>query len=58
MLCTESGNEHCADFSGASVTGADFRNARWCDRLGSCRAVTADELRRYGHSPLAGAVLP
>jgi uncharacterized protein YjbI with pentapeptide repeats len=57
-LCGGSDRPGCADLDGAHVEGADFRNVRWCDRrASSCRAATLDELRRYTHNQLTGAIV-
>jgi uncharacterized protein YjbI with pentapeptide repeats len=58
-LCGDNDDKRCANFSGARVNGADFRNVRWCEHIDrSCRPVTADELRRYGRNAFDGALLP
>jgi uncharacterized protein YjbI with pentapeptide repeats len=58
-LCSGHDRTRCVDLRDAIVSGADFRNVRFCEELDRiCRPVTADELRRYSHNRLDGALLP
>jgi uncharacterized protein YjbI with pentapeptide repeats len=58
-LCSGNDRKSCIELRGARIGGADFRNVRWCRELDRiCRPVTADELRRFTHNALDGALLP
>jgi uncharacterized protein YjbI with pentapeptide repeats len=48
----------CDDLRAAQVSGASFRNVTLCEHRRHCSPVDAQTLRRYGRSPLNGAILP
>ena len=57
-ICGGSDKPSCIDLTGARVNGADFRNVRWCERRADqCRPATLDELRRFTHNQLTGAIM-
>jgi uncharacterized protein YjbI with pentapeptide repeats/beta-lactamase regulating signal transducer with metallopeptidase domain len=54
-------DKSCADLSGASTRGTDFRGVQICDwqnNVKSCREISSAELKRLSHSNLTGAVPP
>ncbi|HEY5095159.1 MAG TPA: pentapeptide repeat-containing protein [Candidatus Eremiobacteraceae bacterium] len=54
-------DKSCADLSGASTKGADFRDVQICDwhnDVETCQAISSADLKKYSHSRLTGAVTP
>jgi len=54
-------DKSCADLSGASTKGTDFRGVQICDwhnDVETCQAISSADLKKYSHSSLTGAVTP
>lgn len=54
-------DKSCADLSGATTKGADFRGVQICDwhnDVETCQAISSADLKKYSHSSLTGAVTP